>query len=93
MPHKGAYLLRLAHGAAVVKLRIHSEALVLAGGVAATQALLRRQLRVGWDSRYRRLLEQRLSDSTARLRASEAQLHRIISSVPALVAYVDAQQR
>ena len=39
------------------------------------------------------LLEQRVQEHTAQLHASEAHLHGVINSVPALIAYVDAQQR
>ncbi len=39
------------------------------------------------------LLEQRVRDRTAQLRASEAHLRSLIDNVPALIAYVDAQQR
>ncbi|HEY3431080.1 MAG TPA: EAL domain-containing protein [Rhodocyclaceae bacterium] len=39
------------------------------------------------------LLEQRVQERTAQLRESENHLHSVISSVPALIAYVDAAQR
>jgi diguanylate cyclase (GGDEF)-like protein/PAS domain S-box-containing protein len=39
------------------------------------------------------LLEQRVHERTAQLRASEAHLRSVINSVPALIAYVDAGQR
>lgn len=39
------------------------------------------------------LLEQRIRERTAQLRESEEHLRSVISNVPAMIAYVDAQQR
>ena len=39
------------------------------------------------------LLEQQVQERTAQAQASEARLRSVINSVPALIAYVDAQQR
>ncbi|MBW8723190.1 MAG: hypothetical protein JF626_15440, partial [Polaromonas sp.] len=38
-------------------------------------------------------LEQRVQDRTMALNASETQLHQITDTVPALIAYIDAEQR
>lgn len=42
---------------------------------------------------YNTLLEQRVKDRTQQLQESEGHLQSVISNVPAMIAYVDAQQR
>ncbi|MEY2688326.1 MAG: hypothetical protein RL375_2524, partial [Pseudomonadota bacterium] len=70
--------------------------------LAGTYGLFRRQLREAEaadrlaeasTTEHNRQLEQRVVDRTAQLRDSQAHLRSVIDSVPALLAFVDNQQR
>jgi diguanylate cyclase (GGDEF)-like protein/PAS domain S-box-containing protein len=66
---------------------------MLAARCATAQVMLRRQLRAARLTQLHLLLEQQLRERSAQLRAGEVHLRQIVNSMPALVAYVDAQQR
>lgn len=72
--------------------------LALAGLLAGTYTLVRRQLRETEAARetvraQNEMLEQRVRERTLQLSESEEHLRSVTGNVPALIAYVDARQR
>lgn len=72
--------------------------LVLFALLVGTYVLLRRQLQeaaIGQRriNKHNEVLERRVNDRTAELRASREHLQDVINNVPALIAYVDAECR
>jgi PAS domain-containing protein len=76
-----------------IAAKLRGLTVALAGGLAVVRSVARPLEEAAKKLEQDTLLQRQVCERTAQLQESENHMHHMISTVPALVAYVDAEQR